>query len=635
LKKIINAKGGETNLGYNYFDWLISEQFGSNIKQYDYYDDGKLKKYTKPDNTAINYTYNAATQLLGTDGYTNFTYDSPRNRLKTVTYQSKVLTFNYDDLDRITSTIYDGNTVAYSYDKNNNVITITYPGSKIVTYTYDELDRMKTVKDWNNQITTYNYKKDSRLETVVLPNGVITTYYYDLAGRMTGYDTKKNTTIICQYTYGLDLAGSHTLESKQEPVTTYAGVTNANLTAQYDNQNRIITHGTKNFTFDANGCTKTKTGRTYNWDVYDRLTSVSGDFTALYEYDGLGNRRRAVRNGTATKFVLNILGMSQVLMETNDANVAQNYYVYGLGLISRIKPDNTTRYYHGDFRGSVVAMTDAVGSVTHKYQYDEFGTVLQKIEQDENRFRYVGIAGVQYEDSTLVFMRARYYDPEIGRFLSEDPIWSTNLYPYAGNNPVMNIDKDGKLTVLVGAIVGAGVGFTSQVLSNAVLGKPLLEDVLRSSIKGGISGGLAGAGVTFLLPLADAAVEFIDSRYLQKKSVSNSIKSAAFSGLSSYGGGKLSKTIIKKRVMSEVQKEVVGTVVAIQTSTTSSIINEKTEFSDSDYNPYSPSFASYGVGSNNMSFQQNVIIQQQPTMGNPKPKICVPLEIKLRVPGCY
>jgi RHS repeat-associated protein len=447
LKKIINAKGGETNLGYNYFDWLASEQFGANIKQYDYYDDGKLKKYTKPDNTAINYTYNTATQLLETDGYTNFTYDSPRNRLKTVTYQSKVITFSYDNLDRITSTVYDGNTVGYSYDKNNNVTTITYPGSKVVTYTYDELDRLKTVSDWNNQVTTYFYKKDSRLDYTTLPNGVITTNAYDAAGRMAGYNTKKGTTVICQYTFDLDFVGNHKLENKQEPVSTYASMSNASLTAQYDNQNRIITHGTKNFTFDANGCTKTKTGRTYNWDVYDRLTSVSGDFTALYEYDGLGNRRRAVRNGAATKFVLNILGMSQVLMETNDANVAQNYYVYGLGLISRIKPDNTTRYYHSDFRGSVVAMSDGAGTVTHKYQYDEFGTVLQKTEQDENRFRYVGMAGVQYEDSTLIFMRARYYDPEIGRFLSEDPIWSANLYPYAGNNPVTGIDPTGLKTV--------------------------------------------------------------------------------------------------------------------------------------------------------------------------------------------
>ncbi len=443
LKKIINAKGGATNLTYNYFDWLTSEQFGSSVKQYSYDQEGKLKTFTKPDNTVITYTYNPTSQLLESDGYTNFTYDSPRNRLKTVTYQSKVLTFNYDNLDRITSIVYDGSTVSYAYDKNNNVTSITYPGSKVVNYAYDAIDRLKTVTDWNSKITEYFYKNDSRLNYVTYPNGVITTYTYDGAARMTGFNTKKGTTVICQYTFGLDLLGSHTLESKQEMITAYAALAQANYTAQYDNQNRIIAYGVKNFTFDANGRTTTKTGRNYAWDVYDRLTAVTGDFTAAYEYDGLGNRRKATRNGTTTKYVLDILGMSQILMETDNSNNVQNYYVYGLGLISRIKPDNTTRYYHGDFRGSVVAMTDANGAVTHKYQYDEFGTVLQKTEPDENRFRYVGTAGVMYEDSSLVFMRARYYDPEIGRFLSEDPIWSVNLYPYANNNPVNNVDVNG------------------------------------------------------------------------------------------------------------------------------------------------------------------------------------------------
>jgi RHS repeat-associated protein len=442
LKKIINAKGGQTTLNYNYFDWLTSEQFGSSMKQYAYDNEGKLTTFTKPDGTAINYTYNTE-QLLASDGYTSFTYDSPRNRLKTVTYQGKVLTFNYDNLDRIISIVYDGNTVEYTYDKNNNVVTLKYPGNKTVTYTYDAIDRLKTVTDWNNQMAEYFYKNDGRLNNLNLPNGVVTTYNYDAAGRMTGYETKKGTTIICNYTFSLNPSGSHTLENKQEPFNTFASLANVSLSAQYDPQNRIITYGAKNFTFDANGRTTTKTGRNYGWDVYDRLISVSGDFTAAYEYDGLGNRRKAVRNGTTTKYVLDILGMSQVLMETDGSGNVQNYYVYGLGLLSRIKPDNSTRYYHGDFRGSVVAMTDAAGTVTHKYQYDEFGTVLRKTEADENRFRYVGMAGVMFEDSTLVFMRARYYDPEIGRFLSEDPIWSVNLYPYANGNPVMGIDPTG------------------------------------------------------------------------------------------------------------------------------------------------------------------------------------------------
>jgi len=141
--------------------------------------------------------------------------------------------------------------------------------------------------------------------------------------------------------------------------------------------------------------------------------------------------------------------MSQVLMETNSSNTVQNYYVYGpTGLLYRIKPDNTTyNYYHYDYRGSTTAITNNAQTITHSYSYDPFGKVLAKTEADANPFQYVGQHGVQYESPTLTFMRARYYDPTIGRFLSEDPIWALNLYPYADNNPVMMIDPKGLFSI--------------------------------------------------------------------------------------------------------------------------------------------------------------------------------------------
>jgi len=247
----------------------------------------------------------------------------------------------------------------------------------------------------------------------------------------------------------LDHLGNHTNVSITEPSTTYPELSTQTVTYSYNNTNRILSDGTASYTFDDSGNTLTKTGYTFTYDHLNNLTSVSGNLEAIYAYDGAGNRRAVIKSGNTTRYVLDVLGMSRVLMETDAGGTATNYYVYGLGLISRIKPNNTTEYYIYDNRGSTVAMTDASTNaiITHKYAYNDFGKLSNSEETDFNPFRYVGSSGVMYEDSVLMFMRARYYDNQIGRFLSEDPIWSTNLYPYADNNPITGIDPKGTNTV--------------------------------------------------------------------------------------------------------------------------------------------------------------------------------------------
>ena len=140
--------------------------------------------------------------------------------------------------------------------------------------------------------------------------------------------------------------------------------------------------------------------------------------------------------------------MDNILIELNASDNPVNYYIYtpsGM-LLTRMKPNGDLQYYHGDIRGSVILLTDEETNITHQYRYDDFGTITNysEPEDDYNFFRYVGIYGVEHELEDLYYMRARYYKPSIGRFLSEDPIWSTNLYPYADNNPISKVDPLGK-----------------------------------------------------------------------------------------------------------------------------------------------------------------------------------------------
>ena len=441
LTDITNAKGKTTHLEYSYFDWLESVEFEGDKKEYFYDDDGKLNRIKKPSGKNLYYSYDNDGNLFS-NGYATFTYDN-KNRVETVLKDGKSITFTYDLLHRITSVNYDNKTVSYDYDANSNIKKVTYPFNKVVDYTYDANDRLKTVKDWHNQTTTYTYLSDGRLSNTTYPNGIITTNFYDNAGRLDSISTMNGSTVICAYQFTLDPIGNHLSESKTEPFDEPV-LAAQNKTITYNDDNTIITYDGKSYVFDDNGNLTSQTGRNLTWDDHDMLTGVSGDIEATYEYDGLGNRRKATIDNNTRKFVLSILGMSQVLMETEENGEAINYYVYGIGLISRIKPDGSTRYYHGDFRGSTIAMTDESADITHQYQYDAFGLVFQETEEDENPFKFVGMHGVMEDTPDLIFMRARYYDPIIGRFLSEDPVWNENLYSYGGEEPIGNIDADGR-----------------------------------------------------------------------------------------------------------------------------------------------------------------------------------------------
>ncbi|MBL7792511.1 MAG: S-layer homology domain-containing protein [Saprospiraceae bacterium] len=469
MTSVVNALGHTTTLEYDYFDWLKSMTFDGATKSYDYDDEGKLTALHKPGGATLQHTYNAK-GLLANNGYGTFTYDA-KNRLATAAKDGKTIVFNYDDLDRITAITYDGKTVGYDYDENSNVTLITYPDNKQVAYTYDAGDRMKTVTDWNDQQTEYFYYPDDRLEKITYPNGVETRYFYDAAVRLDSMVTLHNGNIICSYKYVMDPLGNHLAEHKNEPLDSIA-LEASNTTYDYDEGNRITQVNGQTYNVNLNGNTTNQPGRTYGWDVHDMLTSVSGNFTATYAYDALDNRRQATRNGQTRKFVLDILGASNILAETDANGQITDYYVYGLGLIARVKPNNTTHYYHYDFRGSTVAMTDASANITHAYQYDPFGKIMQQTEADDNRFTFVGKYGVMEEESNLYFMRARYYDPNLGRFLSEDPVWNTNLFAYGDENPITKIDFNGRdvheITYGIGFYYWIGGGLSIGIIYDDV-----------------------------------------------------------------------------------------------------------------------------------------------------------------------
>ena len=136
-----------------------------------------------------------------------------------------------------------------------------------------------------------------------------------------------------------------------------------------------------------------------------------------------------------------------MLMKTTNGIVTK--YVYGLGLIGEEK-DACFKTYHFDSRGSTVAITDEACNIVDTFAYDAYGKVTSHIGSSFVIFGYNGRDGVVTDNNGLIYMRARYYSPEMKRFINADIIHgdisdstSLNRYAYVNGNPVSFVDPFG------------------------------------------------------------------------------------------------------------------------------------------------------------------------------------------------
>lgn len=139
------------------------------------------------------------------------------------------------------------------------------------------------------------------------------------------------------------------------------------------------------------------------------------------------------------------LPLVQVLMEINEADEVQARYTYGNDLISMQNEQlSINNYYHYDGLGSTRQLTNSTETVVASYTYDAFGNLIASSGSSDNTY---GFTGEQFDDSSgLLYLRARYYDASIGRFISRDLIGiagGINLYAYVKNNPINHTDPIG------------------------------------------------------------------------------------------------------------------------------------------------------------------------------------------------
>ncbi len=473
-----------TDYIYDELDRLITAKNALN-KQYTftYEPNGLVKTRTSPNGDLTTYQYDSANRL-NTVVYPDTTQNvevlnrNSNGNIKSLKGKNGTSSFVYDQLNRLTSyTDPFGKTVSYSYDAAGRLKYLTYPGNKVIEYDYDAAGRLKTVTgSWIGNIE-YIYDGAGRLKQINRGNGTKAVYEYDSSSNLIELSEQKSDgTYIAHYTYTPDPVGNYSqIDAQVEPIT--APLTALNATYQNNDLNQITGDGENSYTYDDNGNRKTKTGSgittNYSWDYENRLTGINlTGQSASYKYDAMGNRIEKNMQGTITKYILDINApLPKVLAETDSNGNITAYYIYGLGLTQKVEANGSKYYYHFNHRGDTVAITDDQQDITAKYAYDEYGKQLTKTGLTANPFTFLGQLGVMEEGWGLYYMRARYYDSNVGKFLSEDPLgfgggdW--NIYAYAGGNPVMNVDPGGEFYTGFNSSCGTYAGATNMGIDSS------------------------------------------------------------------------------------------------------------------------------------------------------------------------
>lgn len=539
LAQVTDARGNSLCYGYDRLGRgeSVSRADGS-IERIAYNARGDVTNSVNRRGQSIAFTYDQEGKMLSKvweDGRTStWAYDAKGNCTNATDSVTGTVTMEYDENERLVRIVHPkGRGFEYEYDALGRTVARTMldgtgsdpSAADIQRYEYDALGRLSRMTDGDGTAYVQNSYDTVTgwLATQTYGNGTVVSNTYDILGRTTRITHfAKDGTVMDFFAYEYDAEGRRVSQTTKEGVERYTYDTVGQLTDvvypdgteehfRYDavgnrieangetyaanNLNQYTAAGDTSFVYDADGNLTEKTGpdgtTSYHYDIQGRLVGVTNETAGIRwscEYDVFGNRVSVTEGGTTRETLFWQGEMATAAAEFDESGRVSETHILLGGV--RLADAETAegpgiRYSHADGLGSTRRWTDGNGDTVGTASYHAFGGVRLSAGT-AGPCGWVGTLGAASDATGLVFMRNRYYDASVGRFIQQDPIGLNgggNMYRYCNNDPVMYVDFTGlyslcqglrdvryvaNMTGVVTGVASIGAGLTAAALTTAV-----------------------------------------------------------------------------------------------------------------------------------------------------------------------
>jgi RHS repeat-associated protein len=464
LTSVTDANGNKTSYTYDALgDVLTATDPLGKTATWTYDADGNALTATDRDGNVTDYTYDAlgrpATAAYGVTSSATYdtvttSYDQASRPTKIVDSRAGTYSYSYDNLNDVTQYSAPQGSISYTYNNSGQRTGMTVVGQSASSYTYDA-DGDLTKLTQGSATTGYTYNAGGELTQTTLPNGVVQTSTYDAAADLTGTSAATSGTSIgsVQYSYDADgriLTATGSLATVSLPAAVSSETYNA------DDELTAINGGTK-LTYDSNGSLTSDGTNSYTWNPLNELASVTTpSATSSYAYNPGGQQASATTSGTTTS---NLYDGGTLVQQSSGGTPVASYLSTGPGGLVQVQNTAGTTSPLVSPVGSTTALTGSTGKIATTYSYDPAGNASASGTANPNPEQF---AASQAGAAGLDLMGARYYDPAIGRFISQDPLGlasgSVNSYEYAGDDPINANDPGGMCGGLCQGLANFGAG---------------------------------------------------------------------------------------------------------------------------------------------------------------------------------